>query len=146
LNTLANEIFDSKRRSAIANTAPMADQALQTLVTLQKHAAKQYKFQLNTERDRVDSFYRNNFSIVPPGLGRVQIIADEVQWKATLDDIDKRSAAADDYIASVDSIAAVHASLIDDIENNRFDRLYALAANFVAEFKPKVEALNKAFK
>jgi hypothetical protein len=144
LNALANGAFDAKRRTAIADTAAGADSAVQTLVGLQVDAANNYKAQLNLERGRIDSFYRDNFAIARLA-GRGESVTDQVQWQSKLDDVDKRSAAADAYVASVQAIAAHHRSLLDQIENERFDQLSAIAVEFVAEFKPKVEALSKAF-
>jgi hypothetical protein len=144
LNALANEAFDAKRRTAIADTAPGADSALQTLVALQVDAANNYKAQLGVERGHIDSFYRDNFALARRA-GKGESVTDQVQWQSKLDDVDRRSAAADAYVASVQAIAAHHRVLLDEIENNHFDQLYAISLEFVTEFKPKVEALSKAF-
>jgi hypothetical protein len=144
LNAVANEVFNAKRRSAISQSAPGADAALQTLVKLQVDAANNYKIQLLKERGTIDSFYRTSFSLARRA-GRPQTLADEVQWQSKLDEVDKRSAAADAYVASVRALATHHRSLIDDIENDRFDQVYAISVDFVTEFKPKVLALSKAF-
>lgn len=146
LNTLANEAINAERRPAITAAAVKADAALQVLVKIQEDAANNYKARLLNERGRIDSFYRDSFNLSRPRLFGPDVISAEVQWQAKLDEVAARNAAADAYIQSVRSIGQTHKALIDDLENNRFDHLYAVATAFVAEFKPEIAALHDAFK
>jgi hypothetical protein len=147
LNDLFNQIFNAERRTDIATSAKGANAALIAVIAVQIKAAGTYKRQLLRERAEIDSFYRNNFQqSTRPGLEKMELLRYEVDWQTRLAEPDKKIAAADAYIASVTAIQKAHQDLVDSATNNNFTNLYATANAFIADFKPKLVAIDKAFK
>ena len=150
-SSLLNDYFNIRRRNEIADYAVKADSDLQELIAVlatksDGNVTDNYISDLYTERTSVLFFFATNVGQAKPGIERLMALKYTENEHSEMAAIDKHQAAALAYRTALQKLATTHTALVDAIKSNRVSDMSAIVRQYIAEYRPEIQALNAAFK
>jgi len=146
VSSVIRDVFAQKRRDAIAKSAPLAEKSLNAVIgALEDVANVDYRQVLTQERRDVNHFFRDNFHAAPNGIPALKTLAYRQQWKDELAAIDKRVAAINDYVGTLEAFRKAHKALLSKVGQGDFSDFYSIVSAYVAEYQPRIDDITKAY-
>lgn len=169
--SLVTDIYNIRRRNAIATVAPKADSDLQQLIgVLEKIAQNNYSNQLDFETDAIEDFYRPVVAN-PPGttgrvphtvhpasantypplvletlrdVDRVQRLRLRKEYRVDRAAVDDRRKAIDAYVSSLETIKSAHSAILTAIQSGGIEAASGIIQGYVSQLGPQIATLRKA--
>lgn len=172
---IVTDMYNIRRRNAIATYAPKANDDLDALITVLEGVARtNYSKQLDFETDAVNNFYKPVAPVVPNGMapapqggtskepmrrgawppvvisaigdvGKVQLLELRDRYRADKAAVDQRRSAIDAYVLSLEALKTAHKGLVDTIQSNSIGDVAKIVQAYVDQFRPDVESIDRAF-
>ncbi len=141
---VVTDIFNHRRREAIAQNAPAAKAALDTIIDrLESVADSDYRGLLTIERLDINEFYTRNIQATQPGLENLETLSYRAKWRDDLHDLDTKTAAIEDYKGSLEALRSAHDSLVNSASHPQ--DLKSVVKAYITEYLPDLTAIDKAF-
>ena len=145
-NDVLDQIYEARRRGALADYIPKADAALGgAITTLQGLATDSYANSLSRERIVANRFFQRNLQMAQPGEQAFEVLSYADAWSTRTKDIDDKAAAIKAYVSAWDTLRSNHAKLLTAISNNDASSALAVAQAIYAAITPDIGTIEKAF-
>lgn len=145
-NDVLDEIYDAKRRGALAGYIAQADASVAAATKmLTGIATDSYAFSLKQEATETERFLYANLALAKPGAEAFQVLSFADSWTQREQAINDRSAAATSYVDLLEKLQKSHAALLQAIDRDNTLAAFDVAKSYFAAMKPDIEAIDKAY-
>jgi hypothetical protein len=145
-NDALTQIYNAKRRGALAQFIPKADASLGNAIKmLDAFGTDDYAHALSRERIVANRFFQRNLRLAKPGVPAFQILGYADTWGDRMKTLDARSAAIQSYVRSWETLRVGHANLLTSIDRNDPGAAFAVAQSIYSAMAPDITAINKAY-
>ncbi len=146
-NTALSDIYDAKRRDALAEFIPKANGALDGAIdALESIATDQYSFVLKREQKAEQEFLRRNLGLAKPGADAFAVLSYADAWATREADLQKRFGAIQSYKAALQKLRAWHTALLKSIDANDSGAAANVLESLATSLKPDLDAMQTVFK
>ena len=145
-NDVLSQIYGAKRRGALAQYIPEADESVGNAIkTLESLATDDYAHALSRERVVANRFFRRNLQLAQPGEPAFEVLGYADTWSDRMKLLDTRNAAVRSYVSSWETLRTSHHDLLDAIQRNDARSALAIAQSIYAAIAPDISAIKKAY-
>lgn len=145
-SSVVRDIFNSKRRSAIAEYAAEADEALDLWLDRLEYVANQnYRRQLGLERDQVNSFFLQNFVVTTQGLPALESLQYRQTWQNELASVDSKTNAINGYVNTLESLRKAHHAIVVQMQEKGTASFFSIVNSYISEYEPQVTSIRQSF-
>lgn len=145
-NDVLTQIYDAKRRGALAQYIPEADKSLgNAIAALESLATDDYVHSLTRERVVANRFFQRNLQLSKPGEQAFQVLSYADTWSDRMKSLDGHVAATRSYVNSWETLRSGHTKLLKAIQTNDARSALAIAQSIYSAIAPDITAIKKAY-